>query len=493
MYLRHREEEVSMTSMIARHKTRSVALLLLGLLLAPAAPAAAQSVLWARQFGSRGSDRAESVAVDAKGNAYVVGWTDGALPGQTSSGGVDAWVRKYDSAGTVLWTRQFGTGSFAAALGVAVDGSGVYVAGVTDNALPGQTNGGGFLDDAFVRKYDSTGAVVWTRQFGTADNDAAGAVAVDGSGNVYVAGNTQGTFPGQLSSGATDAFLQAFDSAGAALWTTQFGSAGFDIADGVAVDAKGNATVVGRTDGAFPGQTVAGGADAFVASFDSAGAVVWTSEFGTTGLDLARHVGLDASGNAYVVGFTEGALAGQTSAGGRDAFVLAYDPSGKILWTRQFGTGADDDAEDLTVDAKGNSFVAGITAGTLPLQSSSGGTDAFVRAYDSAGNDLWTRQFGGKGLDAALGVGRDTSGNAYVAGLTDATLPGQTSAGGRDAFLVKIGFRPPAVQAFIDKACRGLDRFIAEIQSQSGREISARQAAFLIAAANQVKATLDCR
>lgn len=470
------------------------AVLVGGILLGSAAPVAAQSILWTRQFGSGMADPTAGVATDANGNSYVVGWTLGALPGQTPSapGAADAWVRKYNSAGTAQWTRQFGAGSFAAALGVAVDGTDVYVVGVTDNALPGQTNGGGFLDDAFVRKYNSAGTILWTRQFGTADNDSATGVAVDGNGKVYVTGATQATLPGQTSSGATDVFLQAFDSAGTSLWTTQFGSAGNDISQGVAVDGLGNAIVVGRTDGAFPGQTSAGGLDAFVSAFDSAGGLIWTSEFGTAGLDLAYGVGLDAAGNAYVTGSAAGALPGQTSVGGQDAFVLAYNPSGIVLWTRQFGTAADDAAAGITVDANGNSYVAGNTAGTLAGQTSAGGVDAFVRAFDSAGSDVWTRQFGGSDADVAVDVAV-AGGNVYVAGLTDGSLPGQTSAGGRDAFLVKIGFLPPAIQSLIDRACDRLDEWIEDIQSQSGHQMPARRAALLIAAANQVKVTLDCR
>jgi hypothetical protein len=491
-----------MTLTSAAQKSRSIAALgslipavvVGGIFLGSPVPAVAQSILWTRQFGSGMADPAAGVATDASGNSYVVGWTLGALPGQTASapGAADAWVRKYNSAGTAQWTRQFGAGSFAAALGVAVDGTNVYVVGVTDNELPGQTNGGGFLDDAFVRKYDGAGTILWTRQFGTADNDSATGVAVDGNGNVYVTGATQATFPGQTSSGATDVFLRAFDSAGAPLWTTQFGSAGNEISQDVAVDGHGNAIVVGRTDGAFPGKTSAGGLDAFVSAFDSAGAPIWTSQFGTAGLDLAYGVALDAAGNAYVTGSAAGALPGQTSAGGQDAFVFAYDPAGLVLWTRQFGTSADDAAAGITVDANGSSYVAGNTAGTLAGQTSAGGVDAFVQVFDSAGNDVWTRQFGGSDLDVAIDVAV-AGGNAYVAGLTDGRLTGQTSAGGRDAFLVKLGFRPPAIQSVIDKACVRLDELIADLQAQSGHHIPAWRAALLIAAANQIEATLDCR
>jgi hypothetical protein len=98
------------------------------------------------------------VAVDASGNVYVAGYTEGALPGQTNLGEMgfsDAFVRKYDAAGDELWTRQCGTSGYDWAYGVAVDASGnVYVAGSTYGTLPGQTKFGRRSDyDAFVVKF----------------------------------------------------------------------------------------------------------------------------------------------------------------------------------------------------------------------------------------------------------------------------------------------------------------------------------------------------
>ncbi|MGH2829641.1 MAG: SBBP repeat-containing protein, partial [Actinomycetota bacterium] len=131
--------------------------------------------------------------------------TDGALPGQTSSGFSDSFLRGYDASGTAIWTRQFGTASIDQAFGVAVDGPGnVYVAGLAYGALPGQTSSG--FGDAYLRRYDASGAVIWTRQFGTPNHDYALGVAVDGPGNVYVSGYTDGTLPGQTASGGGDAF-----------------------------------------------------------------------------------------------------------------------------------------------------------------------------------------------------------------------------------------------------------------------------------------------
>jgi uncharacterized protein (TIGR03437 family) len=131
--------------------------------------------IWTRtvEFGARG------VALDA-GGIYVVG--DGFQ-------GDGAFLRKYDSSGNVLWSRQFGTVErvyrHASAHAVAVDSSGVYVVGRTDGTLPGQCRAGG--SDAFVRRYTAEGDEVWTRQFGTFGGDIANGVAMHADG-VYLAG-----------------------------------------------------------------------------------------------------------------------------------------------------------------------------------------------------------------------------------------------------------------------------------------------------------------
>ena len=171
-----------------------------------------QAITWIRQFGSASQfvsapdDQASGVAVDASG-LYVAGIYGGTLPGQTSAGDFDAFVRKYNATtGNEIWTSQFGSPSRDDAFGVAVDATGVSVVGSTFATLPGQTSVGG--TDAYVRKYDTTGNVLWTRQFGTWTGDAASGVAADASG-LYVAGSTFGTLSDPTSVGPNnlDAFL----------------------------------------------------------------------------------------------------------------------------------------------------------------------------------------------------------------------------------------------------------------------------------------------
>jgi len=387
----------------------------------------AQDFEWITQFGSVAPGARDDVGhVDVEGNVYVVGYTYGTLPGQTSAGHADAYVRKYDTDRNEVWTRQFGTPALEWAWELSVDPTGVYVAGFTYGILPGQTGDGGV--DAFVRKYDFDGNEVWTRQFGTSTGDASTGVSVDSTG-VYVAGSTWGSFAGYTNQGERDVFVRKYSANGDEVWTRQFGTVGWDQADEVAV-YSGSVYIFGTT-GVSPYEAC----DIFVCRYDTDGNQIWTRQFGSVAVDWAADISVDGTG-VYLIGVTQGTLPDQASAGSWDAFVRKYDADGDVVWTRQFGTSDIDFGLGISVHPSGV-YVAGGTYGTLPSQTSAGDADGYVRRYDVDGTELWTHQFGSSALDAAQGISVDATG-VYVCGCTYGTLPGQTSAGNLDAFVAKL-------------------------------------------------------
>ncbi len=339
----------------------------------------------------------------------------------------------------LAWVKEFGSPGDDYSQGLAVDGYGnLCVVGYTNNVLFGQNSAGGW--DSYVLKYDSAGNVLWARQFGTSADDHSSDVAADAQGNVYVVGDTWGAFPGQVSAGASDAFIRKYDSAGNVIWTSQFGSGSTDYALGVAVDSQGDVLVVGGTGAGLPGQTSAGYGDAFVRKYDSSGNEVWTRQFGSPNGDWADDVATDGSGNIYVVGSTSyGPLPGQTPAGGLDVFVRKYDSAGNELWTRQFGTQGEEYHGKVAVDSSSNVVVAGETTGGLAAPNPAANKwDVFIRKYGAGGDAIWTKQIGTEGNDRLGGIAVDGSGDIYVAGGAGLALPGQVWAGGGfDAFLVK--------------------------------------------------------
>lgn len=409
------------------------------LILIVAAPGvSAQSVEWTRQFGTSGFDVGRAIGIHETG-VYVWGAVGGALPGQTYAGGPDdVYLRKYDFAGNEIWTRQFGTSGddFPMAGPVATDDTGVYVAGyvggLTSGALPGETSAGGY--DVFVRKYDHEGNVVWTDQFGSsADDNLDGLATVQGK--VVVVGQViDGALPGQTAGGSWDAFIRMYDREGNEVWTRQVGGSGSELYLGVAVDRTG-AYVAGFVS---PLPDDGGDNDALVVKYDFDGNVVWTRQFGVSDIDRLEGVAVKHDG-VYVGGFTTGTFPGETSAGGQDNFLRKYDTSGNEVWTRQFGTSGNDGASFRGVAADGRGpYITGNVAGTLPGQTSAGGRDAFVRQYSHAGDELWTLQFGTSGDDRAIAIALGSNEDVYVAGRTSGAFPGFTYAGGTDAFVAKL-------------------------------------------------------
>jgi YVTN family beta-propeller protein len=327
--------------------------------------------IWTRQFGSAVDDLAFGVAADSSG-VYLTGQTNGTLPGETPVGASDAWVSKYDANGNHLWTTQFGSSNFDSATNVAVDSSGVYVVGRTAGTFPGGTNAGG--EDIFIQKVDSAGNLVWARQFGSSSSEAGEDVALDGSA-VYIAGRTSGTLPGQTSAGGQDAFMRKYDRNGTEAWTRQFGTSASD--EGYAASAGPAGIYLGGvTLGTLPSQTSAGGQDGFLRRYDSSGTEIWTRQFGSSGADVVFAASQRGS-SVYAAGFTNGTLPGETSAGSNDAFARRYDSNGNAIWTTQFGSSASDATLGAYADP-GVLYLAGQTDGSMPQQVSSGTTDIWV-------------------------------------------------------------------------------------------------------------------
>ena len=262
-----------------------------GIMVATLGRVAGQETLWTRQFGTTGDDVATDIAVDAAGNSYVVGWTQGVLPGQSGLGDRDAFVRKYDGHGNALWTHQFGTLESDFSEGVALNRTGdLYVVGWTAGSLPGQAAQG--LGDGYIRKYDGDGVELWTRQIGTGRFDRADGVATDGAGGVYMVGSTEGTFSGNAPTGERDPFLMKFDVSGKVLWTRQFGPGPFVInrALDVRTSPAGGAYVVGWTGGSLPGESVPGDSHVYLHKFDRGGVEMWGRQFSAGGSGFAYAV-----------------------------------------------------------------------------------------------------------------------------------------------------------------------------------------------------------
>ena len=471
-------------------------------------------LIYSTYLGGSGRDVGFGVAVDSAGNAYVTGVTASTnfpiTPGafQTTSTGEDAFVTKLNSTGSALvYSTYLGGSGLNSGGPIAVDSAGnAYVAGITDSTdfpiTPGafQTvcnQCAGVNWDGFVTKLNPSGsALVYSTYLGGSGVDQINGIAVDGSGDAYVAGVTSSTnFPttpgafqpncaGVCNIDNPDAFVTELNSTGSALvYSTYLGGSGEDSGTGIAVDSAGDAYVNGFTcstdfpvtPGAFQttynsSSCVNLGGNAFVTKLNSTGsALVYSTYLGGSGEDSGTGIAVDSAGDAYVTGSTTSTNfptmnpLQPANGGGYDAFVIKLNSTGSALvYSTYLGGSGSDSGTGIAVDSAGNAYVTGGTSSTNfptfdPLQpANGGGGDAFVSKLNPSGSALvYSTYLGGSGGDNGFGIAVDSAGNAYVTGITESTdfptmnpfqptYGGGNSGGIGDAFVSKIA-KPSAV------------------------------------------------
>jgi hypothetical protein len=189
--------------------------------------------LWSRQYGSADWDNAFYVATDWSGNVYSGGRTGGSLGGP-SAGGADVFLAKHDSAGNLLWKKQWGTSGEDTRTDMWVDPQGnVYRAVQTTGALGGAHIGG---YDLVVAKSDPMGNLLWEMQVGTSgDDDAVGGIWGDAQGNLYVGGSTTGSWAAP-NAGSRDAYVIKLSPPDATASSSSLESMGADAALALSTD-----------------------------------------------------------------------------------------------------------------------------------------------------------------------------------------------------------------------------------------------------------------
>lgn len=426
-----------------------------------------------------------ATAVDSAGNVYYTGWIEGGSLGITGlsgpKGSTDAFLMKLSPVGVLLFATYFGGSGDDRGLGVTVDSAGKpWITGVTaSNDLPVlnafQAAMGGYRN-AFVAQFSGTGDLLFCSYLGGSGPDSGNGIAADGSGNVYIVGDTQSAAllvlqPAQrFYGGGQDAFAAKLNSNGGLVYSTYLGGSFSEHGAAIAVDSSGSAYITGGTSspnfpvrGAFQA-SLKGAADAFAVKLDPNGALVYSTYLGGTGgsvfsLEQGNAIAVDSQLNAIIAGVTSstdfpypsGALAPVLN-GPSDGFVVKLAAAGNTLLSSSFlgGVGADVPT-GIVVDRFGAICVVGYTSSpdfpvSAPIQPAHAGIyDAFVTIYNPSGTAFYfSTLIGGTGIDAANGVAVDGAGNIYVAGQTGSLdypqvngLP-RTHSNGTAAMAVKI-------------------------------------------------------
>jgi len=368
------------------------------------------STAWVARYDGtgHGDDQAVAVAADAEGNVYVTGTSYDSLSGN------DIVTIKYNRSGEMMWVGHLaGLGvSEGRAAGLALDGRGnVYVAG----------SGwyGGLSCDFLVVKYRPDGDTAWVRWYDGRFHmaDRASALAVDRGGNVYVTGTSRDD------SLSDDYATVKYDSAGGFRWAKTYDGPrhGIDSACAVEVDSLGYVCVTGTSTGSDLTR------DIVTIKYDTLGGTAWARTHASSGQgnDAGRAIAVDDSRNVYVAGnvFVDST--------GTDCIVIKYSREGTTEWATQYASRDEDEVNSISLDSSGNVYVAGSTGGdVLTIKCWPSGETAWCRTYDGPG----------QGPDRALDLAVDSTGSVYVAGYC--------ATGNGDDYLV-IKYEPSGGTAWV--------------------------------------------
>lgn len=465
-----------------------------------------QNLVWAKQIGGVGNDKNFSIAVDASGYTYTVGYFTGTVdfdpgPGTfnlTSAGGEDVFICKLNTSGNFVWAKQIGGSSDDFARSVAVDVSGNIVITGSFNGVVDFDPGPGTFGltsegnwDVFICKLDGSGNFVWAERYGSSAEDYGNGIKTDASENIYITGSFKGTVdfdPGQgtydLTAGYVDVFVLKLNSSGNLIWANKMGGPFTDSGNSIDVDAFGNVYITGNFLGTAdfdpgPGifdlnSNITGGSDAdmFVSKLDASGNFVWAKQVSGTNnyYCYGYSIAVDNSGNVYTTGsfketvdFDPGPATFNIAASGLDdGFALKLDSTGNFIWAKQVGGCQNEDyGNAILVDATGNVYISGVFQyiadfdpgpGIYDLHAA-GGTDIYVCKLSDSGNFIWAIDMGGGSNDDGYSIALDALGNIYAVGDFEDWSdfdpgPGTTvfnTNGGYDAFVTKINQTVTAV------------------------------------------------
>jgi hypothetical protein len=394
---------------------------------------------WGVQFGTSSNDYSTEMTTDKENNIYLTGYTNGSLSG-SNVGNTDIWIAKYNTNGTQIWIKQFGSTLADNSQEIGTDSKGnIYIGGSTSGDIA-NTNIGN--EDIWLAKYDSNGNQVWKKQFGTKGYDLLQGMAIDTEGNIYLSGYTNDNFNlTDSNAGHNDIWIAKYDEDGKEKWVKQFGSAGEDYLQEIALDLLGNIYMTGYTEGSLVGSGKnTGASDIWFAKYNSAGTQQWIQQFGSIVEDFSYGITVDSIGNIYLTGITFGSLTG-TNAGASDIWFAKYTNNGIRQWIKQFGTTLADNSQGVIINSAGNIYLTGFTKGSL-TGTNAGNEDIWLAKYYSNGNQIWKTQFGSSAKDFSYGITADSQGNAYMTG-TSLGYFFNSNAGSSDVWLKKIDTIPP--------------------------------------------------
>jgi len=339
-----------------------------------------------RTYGGAGTDQGNYVLQTLEGGYIATGFT-----GSFGEGIRNLWLLKLGGDGSEQWSRAFGTGGYAGGEALVAADDGFVIIGATLAAKP--TN-----YDVQLLKTDAAGGQLWSRTYGGEGWDWGNFIGQAGDGGFILTGWTD-----SFGSGGGDLWLIKVGTSGQEEWRRTYGGSAHDTGNCVQATRDGGFIVVGATSSYSVGED-----DLWLLKTDGDGNLEWMRVFGGAGFDDGQYVHPTQAGGYIVLGSTT-----SFGAGDSDIWLINLTEDGRVNWSRTYGGAQWDWGKTVLELPDGGYLVLGST-----MSMGAGESDVWLIRTDAAGQEQWSRTFGGPQLDFGLSVQATGDGGFVIAGQT---------------------------------------------------------------------------
>lgn len=354
---------------------------------------------------------------------------------------LDAVIVKSSDNGEVIWKKSFGGSAYDTFYDVTVLDDNFYIAVGYSNStdIDGLPISG--ENDGIIVKFDKEGNIIWKKTFGGSDYDYI--MSVDNIDNniIFVGEFRSVDIDGLTNNGDSDAFMVKMDQNGNIIWQKSWGGSDSDYFMSVKVSISGDVFAGGGfSSDDLEEITHNGTGDSIIIKYNDNGEIIWQKSFGGNSSDSLFALDVNDNGDVYATGYSYSTkLRGTVNRNDCYGFVLKYDKDGNFIYERTLGAGYGTTFRDISIDYDGNVIVVG---GANGLEydgiTSLGNTDSYIVKYDSSGEMIFIKNWGGLNNETFTVVKAKEDGSIFVAGNTSSSeIDGFSEIDGKVPVLLK--------------------------------------------------------
>ena len=407
----------------------------------------AQNIVWQKSLGGSAFDYGKSVEQTSDGGYIIAGYASSNNGDITNpKGSYDYWIVKLNENGSMIWQKSFGGSNqdVANCISETSDG-GFIIAGYTishDGDVSSPISTSGYYKDYWLVKLSSSGSIQWEKSYGGSDQDIANYVTQTSDGGYIVCGNTESNDNGiDNYSAYADGWILRLNSTGGTIWAKNYGGTLDDDLKYITELSNGRIIAVGSSKSNDNDVSSNNGEnDAWVLKLTSSGTVDWSNLYGGDKNDVANSAIVLYDGTVIFAGNSESANGGFVQAGNGDYIIGSIGPNGTTNWLKSYGGTAVDNAYSICKKADGNFVIAGSSkSNNGTVQANKGAMDFWLLEINSAGDTIWTQNYGGTLDDVAYNIKQTDDKGFIITGSSNSTNGDITASnGGQDYWVVKL-------------------------------------------------------